>query len=379
MHRSLADDVLDENFPLAIALDFVGACLFSSGLVLQRYALSSPSAPGSDADSDKVLVFGVALRRNVAWSLGMFTYGSGNAVYTVAMQYAPVSLLTTVFAIALVLNAILSWKVMGETTDANGAVAYGGIMLGIGVSSVGLPKNTAAFSADDMTGLVSQPRGMVYLMVMLGVAAGGAVFVRKFEADFPFAAPKEGESGPGEETIGADMSHCPKKRLLQAQVLFPLVLSNCETLSQLCIKGGSSMLLVTTTGGGNQTGKGMFWVVVIFGVAMMVASVIWLRKCYSRFDTTTMLPIEYGMLTVSTNFGGLLFYEEHKQVSTGDWAWIFVGEVILIVGMVGVTWAKHKQREWDSFEGRDRARVHNPTASGINVAIQAPGINMGAA
>ena len=35
-HRQLVDDVVEENYPLALGLDFVGACFYSAGLVLQR-------------------------------------------------------------------------------------------------------------------------------------------------------------------------------------------------------------------------------------------------------------------------------------------------------------------------------------------------------
>ena len=114
-HRQLADDVVEENYPLALGLDFIGACLYSAGLVLQRYALSYPSADGT------VSVLGCRMRRSLAWCLGLMTYGSGNGVYTVAMQYAPVSLLTTVFAVALVINAVLSRAIMHESIDRAGA------------------------------------------------------------------------------------------------------------------------------------------------------------------------------------------------------------------------------------------------------------------
>lgn len=40
---------------------------------------------------------------------------------------------------------------------------------------------------------------------------------------------------------------------------------------------------------------------------MVLQAVFWLRKVYSRFDTTTTLPIEYASLTISTNFGGILW------------------------------------------------------------------------
>eukprot|EP01051_Picozoa_sp_SAG22_P024360 SAG22_NODE_6719_length_820_cov_0.914008_2_plen_177_part_00 len=134
-------DVVAANYTLAIAIDVFAALLYASGLILQRYSLSTPEAsPG------RVAVFGVLVRRNVGWGLGMFTYAMANAAYTVAMQYAPVSLLTTVFAVALVMNAVFGQLVLGEVVDRPGVAGYAVLILGIGISAVGLPKGNHAVS-----------------------------------------------------------------------------------------------------------------------------------------------------------------------------------------------------------------------------------------
>ena len=344
--RRLVGDVVDENYPLALGLDFIGACLYSAGLVLQRYSLSYPSSDGT------VRVLGCRMRRTLAWCLGLMTYASGNGVYTVAMQFAPVSLLTTVFAVALVMNAILSKVVMGEAIDRPGAAGYGLIMLGIGVSAVGLPKATAAFSADDMVRLALQPAAVVYLSVMLAIIAGLSVFVYRFERDYPLlpatvaaaeGSPTSGQSPASTPRGGAE--GIPDRSLLLAHVSFPIVLSSYETIAQLCIKGASSMMLVSTTEHGNQMGEPVFFVVVALGLGTTLQAVVWLRKTYSRFDTTTTLPIEYASLTISTNFGGILWFEEHKQLGAQDWVLVLVGESVLLIGMVWVAVAKHRQRE----------------------------------
>ena len=118
-------------------------------------------------------------------------------------------------------------------------------MLGIGISAVGLPKATAAFSAADMAHLAVQPAGVAYLSSMLALIAGLSVFVHKFERDYPLlpatvaaaAATPPAASGPrgGAEGI-------PARRLFLAHVAFPTVLSSYETIAQLCIKGGTSMM-----------------------------------------------------------------------------------------------------------------------------------------
>ena len=342
--RRLVGDVVDENYPLALGLDFVGACLYSAGLVLQRYSLACQS------NDDTVRVIGCRMRRGAAWCLGLMTYASGNGIYTIAMQFAPVSLLTTVFAVALVMNAILSKYIMGEAIDRPGAAGYVLIVIGIGVSAVGLPKATAAFSAEDMLRLAVQPGAIIYLSSMMGIIASLSIFAYRFERDFPLrpsavavvdGSPNTARSVPprgGVEGI-------PERQLFAAHVFFPVVLSSYETIAQLCIKAASSMMLVSTTEHGNQMGEPIFFAVVAFGAVTTLQAVLWLRKTYSRFDTTTTLPIEYACLTMSTNFGGIVWFEEHTQLSWGDWVLVLVGEAVLLLGMVWVAVAKHRQRQ----------------------------------
>jgi hypothetical protein len=304
-------------YALALGLDLAGACLYSAGLVLQRYALSYPSADGT------VNVLGCRMRRGPAWFLGLMTYGSGNAVYTAAMQFAPVSLLTTVFAVALVINAALSKAIMHESIDRAGAWGYVLIMLGIGISAVGLPKDTVVFSARDMNRLAVQPAGVAYLTSMLALIAGLSVIVHKFERDYPApnatvaARTDDGSHSPLEQAV-------PVRRLLIAHVAFPTVLSSYETIAQLCIKGATSMMRTPTTEGGSDsdgnqtssTGEPIFLIVCALGIATTAQAVVWLRKVYARFDTTTILPIEYATLTISTSFGGANEFAQCSRTTT---------------------------------------------------------------
>jgi hypothetical protein len=109
------ESVVAENYPLAIALDIAGAATYSAGLILQRYSLSAASDRAGRVD-----IFSVSVPGSLGWLLGLATYSAGNAIYTVAMQYAPVSLITTVFVAVLVINGALSHRVLGESVDRDG-------------------------------------------------------------------------------------------------------------------------------------------------------------------------------------------------------------------------------------------------------------------
>ena len=357
---------------LALTLNTTGAGLFSAGLVLQRYSLSAPSG---SAGEGRVRILCCTMTRNWGWALGLALYTSGNCVYTVAMQFAPVSLLTTCFAIALPLNAVLSRSVMGESIDRNGAVCYAVIMLGIAASAVGLPKEKQSFSAGEMTDLVEHPAGAGYMLGMAAIVVSLSIVVWRFERQFPFhgvvTSPPDVDAdidAGADVDVDASVSSTavvaslpptvaakvktegavPGSRLFAAYLTYGIVLSSYETIAQLCLKAGSSMLLVGMEDG--ETLSKHLWTPIFVGVCALgavctVAAVIWLRFVYRRFDTATMFPVEYSSLIMSTNVGGIVLFREHMQMSSGQWVWVSLGGVILLLGMGGVAAAKYKQRQ----------------------------------
>ena len=67
---------------------------------------------------------------------------------------------------------------------------------------------------------------------------------------------------------------------------------------------------------------------------------MWVRKCYARFPTTQIFPIELGALTIVSLCGGLFVYEEYRVASWGDLAGIYSGMVLMTVGMVTLAFCK---------------------------------------
>ena len=139
-----------------------------------------------------------------------------------------------------------------------------------------------------------------------------------------------------------------------AYISFPVVLSTYETTAQLYLKAASSMILVGAAGeddngvsttARHQISTPVFVATCVLGLVCTVQSALWLRTCYRRFDTATMFPIEYGTLTMSTNLGGMLVFEEHTQMEGTDWIFAAAGGTVLCLGMGTVAVAKHRQRQ----------------------------------
>ena len=75
------------------------ALLLALGMNIQRYSLT----PSSLEDDGRIEVLGCCrMRKNALWLLGLAVYGSSNGPYMIGLSFAPLSLMTAVFASVLV-------------------------------------------------------------------------------------------------------------------------------------------------------------------------------------------------------------------------------------------------------------------------------------
>lgn len=54
---------------------------------------------------------------------------------------------------------------------------------------------------------------------------------------------------------------------------------------------------------------------------------------YTRFETTTGLPVEYGTVHICSVLGGLIFYREFEYMDGTQCALTAVGLVIVVLGV----------------------------------------------
>ena len=79
--------------------------------------------------------------------------------------------------------------------------------------------------------------------------------------------------------------------------------------------------------------SGWFWIFAGVFCSVGVLTVLWLRIVYTRFETTTGLPIEYGTVQLCSVLGGLLLYEEYTYLSVHQSVLIAVGLTIVLLGV----------------------------------------------
>ena len=71
-------------------------------------------------------------------------------------------------------------------------------------------------------------------------------------------------------------------------------------------------------------------------VAVSLSTVLWLKIVFTRYETTTALPVEYGDVNACSVLSGLLFYREFQFMSAGQLTASLGGLVVVIIG-VGVS------------------------------------------
>ena len=105
----------------------IGLCLLSAltlalSMNLQFFALAG--------DGNNCLI--KTFHRNCLWSLGLMLYAVANLMYVAALSFAPLSLLSALFANVLVFNAIFANRIMGVALTRTDIIGLVIIVLSVG-------------------------------------------------------------------------------------------------------------------------------------------------------------------------------------------------------------------------------------------------------
>ncbi len=209
-------------------------------------------------------------KANFIWFVGMFMWFVGNSLYTYALNYAPLSLLTALFATVLVFNGLLAWFFLHERVTGSDIVGWILIMAGISICGVYIDKEVKQYSANQILVLAGKPAALVYELSIVAMIVGITATVCVWTSRHP------GTAGPFPTFM---------------KFAFPCVLAMYECVIQICLKGISNMMDLTYHGS-NQLDQKMFWVVFVICGLCSIAVMVWMRAGYARFKAVQMLPIQ---------------------------------------------------------------------------------------
>jgi drug/metabolite transporter (DMT)-like permease len=307
---------------VGVILCMVAAFTLALAMNVQRFALSVESEWFKGRR---------ALTRNRLWGIGLALYGTANLFYFLGLSFAPLSLMSALFATMLVFNALLAHYVVGEKLSKPDAAGLFIILCAVATLGYCGPTESIEYSASDILDLLSETSGFGFIVatLVLLVALQGVIW--KFERRYPYF----GLTGEGAQAAAEDGKHheaVPKHVALFMMVIYPSVLGLFESLVQICLKAISSMLLLSSKGT-SQMGEPLFWMAVLCLCLSTAMVIMWLRKVYARFETTDGLPIEYGIVTSFSILAGLSVFQEIQFTNRAAEVAMVVAIALILTGI----------------------------------------------
>lgn len=352
---------------VGIILVLIACLCYSFGNNLQRYSLLRQ--PGE-------LVFG-CLNRNLGWLLGACIYFSANGLFSVALSFAPVSLLSAVFSLTIVTNAACAVYFLGDKVPRLAYPGYFFVLLGAIIFAVSFQAEVCHFDGGELIVVMTTPQALTYWVILGLVIVAGSVFARLFEKKYPMSREKVSQSTQEIDAEDADADadtdkqedpekndkqtpvpddsedvenvdeDIPPKTLLSARLIYPSSLGAIETAGFLILKAFNSLLTSAATGDkvdGEVADQdypndiGLWIVLGILGAIAFIGIILFLRLTYSRFEITGAFPVEFGVLTFASVVGGFAVFQDYNYVTEAvTWVYISLASVSILggIGLVG--------------------------------------------
>jgi len=192
---SSSDCEEDNNTTLGVILTLFGSLSYALGNNVQRYALTKLS-------NEKVFI----CNRNFVWFLGIILYFvGGNGLYTLALSFAPATVLLSVFSLTIVLNAACARVINGDKISSK-ITYFGYVLIVCGTVAVASSMNVPVtqYDASELVVLMTTPAALSFWIIGTVAIISGLFFVYKIEKEFPNTSEivNEGDNatdGKGEE------------------------------------------------------------------------------------------------------------------------------------------------------------------------------------
>lgn len=398
---------------IGILLTLIACCNYALGNCLQRYALLRPE--GETVDFRLPPISGtLRLHRHLAWLLGATIYFSANGFYAVALSFAPVSVLSAVFALTIVTNAGCSWYFMGDQVPKRAYPGYVLVLLGAVLFAAAVTVPVCHYGGEELVEVILAPGALVFWGLCVAFMVYGGVFAWQFEKKHvwspddemstssprvfreeggeqavlsttaievqgvggsrnpPKSAPSAKKVEPPPEQATNENSGSADRELLHARLLYPAALGTTEAVGALVLKAVNSLATSSVDEGhlsknDDFDAAGLWVCLFVIGFFLFLMIIGWLRLVYRRFEISGAFPVEFGMLTFLTVVGGFAVFQDWRYVQGGWTSWCavvlagcaIVGGVLVVavaswqekVSTTGDSWGESKE------EGQKRRSV----------------------
>ena len=301
-------------------------------------------------------------RGTFVWGCGWLVYGFGGGVcYTIAVAFAPATLCAALLCTIVIFNGVISRLLLGEELRAHDY--HGGVLIlsGIALSQAFGPTSNVDMTAPELLETLGKLGSAMILVLMSVATLALAAIILLDEAKrravgrcpddtgdkeasregLELATASEASAAAAAATAERDgivstayaATHIERSGFRAALVCFayPAMVGMIEGFQQIFLVSLSRLLYLTLEGR-SQLCFAIFWLLGVGLFALVLAQIWWLRKALLVLEVSRVLPIEYGVTTLTSMLASLFVLGELEFVPGAGATFIVLGMILILAG-----------------------------------------------
>ncbi|XP_056450467.1 magnesium transporter NIPA4 [Gadus chalcogrammus] len=292
-----AAQVSSYNLSLGVILAIFSAFLIGSSVIVKKKALLQLARQGHTRAGNG----GHGYLKDWLWWGGLLTMGLGEVANFVAYLFAPATVVTPLGALSVLISAVLSSYLLGETLNLVGKLGCLLCILGSTLMVIHAPKEEEVTSLQEMTVKLLEPGFLVYASFVLVCCAVLVCYV----------APRVGHSN------------------------ILVYISICSLLGAFTVSSvkGLGIAIRTVFSDASVIGHPLTWILLIALIASILTQVNYLNKALDTFNTLLVYPIYYVFFTSVVLSSSVILFQEWSTMAGVDVAATLGAFLVIVVGV----------------------------------------------
>ncbi|CAL8365596.1 unnamed protein product [Lota lota] len=285
------------NLSLGVILAIFSAFLIGGSVIVKKKALLQLARQGHTRAGDG----GHGYLKDWLWWSGLLTMGAGEVANFVAYLFAPATVVTPLGALSVLISAVLSSYLLGETLNLIGKLGCLLCILGSTIMVIHAPEEEEVKSLQQMTVKLLEPGFVVYASFLLLCCAVLVCYV----------APRMGHSN------------------------ILVYISICSLLGAFTVSSvkGLGIAIRTVFSDASVIGHPLTWILLISLIASILTQVNYLNKSLDTFNTLLVYPIYYVFFTSVVLSSSIILFQEWSTMAGVDVVASLGSFMVIVVGV----------------------------------------------
>nr|XP_046154502.1 magnesium transporter NIPA4 [Oncorhynchus gorbuscha]XP_046154509.1 magnesium transporter NIPA4 [Oncorhynchus gorbuscha] len=285
------------NFWTGLTLAVLSAFLIGGSVMLKKKALLRLANNGQTRAGEG----GHGYLKDWLWWSGLLTMGAGEVANFAAYMFAPATVVTPLGALSVLISAVLSSYLLGETLNLLGKLGCVLSILGSTLMVIHAPEEEEVTTLQQMTDKLLDPGFLVFASILL-VACLLLIF---------YFSPRVG----------------------QTNIL--VYIGICSLLGAFTVSSvkGLGIAIRTVTSDPAVVRHPLTWILLVSLVSSIVVQVNYLNKSLDTFNTLLVYPIYYVCFTTVVLTTSIILFKEWGTMSGVDVVGTVGGFLVIILGV----------------------------------------------